>query len=60
MQIVYVWAEPNPGLSIYISRFIVAASGVWFIARPLADVTFCNPNEFDREGTPPWLLPKTN
>jgi hypothetical protein len=32
----------------------------WFFAWPRADVALCNPNEFDREGTPPWLLLKTN
>ncbi|RMM70720.1 hypothetical protein ALQ72_200021 [Pseudomonas syringae pv. maculicola] len=38
-------------------HFVVngAATGERDSCLPQADPLLCNPNEFDREGTPPWL-----
>ncbi len=36
-------------------RCMGAATGERDSCLPQADPLLCNPNEFDREGTPPWL-----
>ncbi|RMT18421.1 hypothetical protein ALP51_103019 [Pseudomonas savastanoi] len=52
---VSVLAELKPGSCLYLSRSMGAATGELGSCLPKADALLCNPNEFDLEGTPPWL-----